>query len=440
MTAIASEIEKLIGKDKFTAWENLDPKQQENIKNAIAPGTTPAGIAYPHTQTELAEIMTTADRHQWRILPCGSGSKIDWGGLVQNINLIISTQHLNNIIDHAAGDLTITVEAGIKLIEIQKILAQANQFLALNPAYPNTATLGGIIATADSGSLRQKYGGVRDQLIGFSCIRSDGKIAKAGGRVVKNVAGYDLMKLITGSYGTLGIISQVTFRVYPLPETSQTVILTGEAEAIYQANQTLLNSALTPTAIDLISPQLNNKLGWSKKPENLGLIVRFQNIAESVKEQSDRLAEVGQKLGLQVQIFSDNHENNLWELLPEQIVTFPPDTAIICKIGVIPSEAVKTLQKLDTLFQGLGFIHAGSGLGKIYFPANTNDVGDRLSKLRDFCQSNNGFLTILTAPKTIKEKLDIWGYNGNALNLMRQIKNQFDPKNLLSPHRFINGI
>ena len=439
MTAIASEIEKIIGKDKFTPWENLDTKQQENIQKAIAPGTTPAGIAYPHTQTELAEIMTTVDRHQWRILTCGSGSKINWGGLVKDINLIISTQHLNNIIDHATGDLTITVEAGIKLIELQKTLANTNQFLALNPAYPATATLGGIIATADSGSLRQKYGGVRDQLIGFTCIRSDGKIAKAGGRVVKNVAGYDLMKLFTGSYGTLGIISQVTFRLYPLPETSQTVILTGEAATISQATQTLLNSALTPTAVDLLSPQLTHKLELSNNQEKYSLIVRFQSIADSVKEQADRLTEIGQKLGLQVENLTAHAESNLWQLLPEQIEKNTPEAAIICKIGVIPSEAVKTLQKLDTLFQGLGFIHAGSGLGKIYFPAN-NDIGDRLSKLREFCQANGGFLTILTAPQTIKERLDIWGYNGNALDLMRQIKQQFDPKNLLSPHRFINGI
>ena len=159
---------------------------------------------------------------------------------------IVSTQKLDRLIAHAVGDLTVTVEAGMKFAKLQEILATAGQFLPLDPAYPDRASIGGIIATADTGSLRHRYGGVRDLLLGITFVRADGKIAKAGGRVVKNVAGYDMMKLFTGAYGTLGILTEVTFRVYPLPTTEGTVILTGAADKLANLAKILLSKYFDP--------------------------------------------------------------------------------------------------------------------------------------------------------------------------------------------------
>ena len=175
----------------------------------------PFYLAFPETLEALATGVKLANEFDWKILICGNGSKLSWGGLVKEAQLVISTQRLNRIIDHAIGDLTVTVEAGMTISQLQQALSPSNQFLPLNPCYPQSATIGGIVATADTGSWRQGYGGVRDLLLGLSFVRADGVIAKAGGRVVKNVAGYDLMKLFCGSFGTLGIISQVTMRLYP---------------------------------------------------------------------------------------------------------------------------------------------------------------------------------------------------------------------------------
>jgi glycolate oxidase FAD binding subunit len=284
-------------------------------------------------------------------------------------------------------------------------------------------------------------------LLGISFVRSDGQIAKAGGRVVKNVAGYDLMKLFTGCYGTLGILTEVTFRVYPVQEAAGTVVLTGEAEAVREAHgesliasatKTLLASALTPTAVDLLSTQLVTQLSLG---QGMGLMVRFQSVTQSVKEQSSRLLEVGQKLGLQGTVYTDADEANLWQSLPEKIWTAPQQPAITCKIGVLPTAAVTTLTKLDTLTSssGLGLIHAGSGLGLLRLdPAVVTP--QTIMEMRRHCESQNGFLTVLEAPISLKQQLDVWGYSGNALNIMRAIKQQFDPKNLLSPQRFVGGI
>lgn len=446
------ELESIVGTAGISLQQYTEVFWQERVEKAVAPGTKIDCTVYPNTQEELAAVIAWARNNRWGVLPTGSGSKLNWGGLVQldppnppvqgglseppfargaGGIAAVSTARLNRLVEHAVGDLTVTAEAGMKFADLQQILAAAGQFLPIDPAYPQEATLGGIVATADAGSLRHRYRGVRDLLLGMTFVRSDGKIAVAGGRVVKNVAGYDLMKLFTGAYGTLGIISQVTFRVYPLPESSGTVVLTGETNALSQTAQILLSSALTPSAIDLLSPELVAKLGLGK---GTGLIVRFQSIAESVKQQSARLLEVAEKLGLQGSSCCENDERQLWQRLPETMWDSGTKSAIICKIGIRPSEAVSAINELPVQD---ALIHAGSGLGILRFETATAET---LLQVRRGCEAKGGFLTVLAAPADIKQQLDVWGYNGSAIDLMRRIKQQFDQENILSPHRFISGI
>lgn len=436
MNAIATQLAAIVSPEGVCEWDNIDAIRQAQIESAIASNTTPSCIVYPRTEAELAEVISCAFLNNWRILTCGSGSKLGWGGLAKNVQVVVSTERLNQLIEHAVGDLTLTVEAGTKFADIQTRLAAVGQFLALDPTVPE-ATIGGIVATADTNSWRQRYGSVRDQFLGLSFVRADGQIAKAGGRVVKNVAGYDLMKLFTGSYGTLGAIASVTFRVYPLPEASGTVVLTGDSEAIAQLTTILRASALTPTKVDLLSTELVASLGIGK---GLGLLARFQSLSESVKEQSSRLLEVAHALGLQSAIYEATDEADLWQQLQIQIRT-PTNGAVSCKIGVLPSSSVATLNQLDRVApqQGIGLIHAGSGLGLVRFDSPTIKTHTVL-QMRTHCQTQGGFLTILEAPVAFKQQLDVWGYRGNAIDLMRRIKQQFDPKNILSPCRFVGGI
>ncbi|MBD2385145.1 FAD-binding oxidoreductase [Cylindrospermum sp. FACHB-282] len=428
MNLIASSLASIVSEENAViSWENIELSQQQPIQQAIFSPTPPNCIVYPRTQEQLAAVIAEANRNNWRVLPCGSGSKLGWGGLAKSVDIVVSTEHINQLIEHAVGDLTVTVEAGMKFAHLQAILAKSRQFLALDPTVPDLATIGGIVATADTGSLRQRYGSVRDQLLGITFVRADGQIAKAGGRVVKNVAGYDLMKLFTGSYGTLGIISQVTFRVYPLQETSASVVLTGTSEAISQAAATLRGSALTPTQADLLSTKLVSSLDLGTE---LGLIARFQSISESVKEQSNRLLEVGQKLGLNGTIYAAEDEANLWQRLQERMHSSGTESDITCKIGVLPTAAVEILTQVE-----VGLIHISSGLGFLQFEGQ-----NQVLAVRELCQSHRGFLTILEAPISVKQKLDVWGYTGNALQVMRGIKVQFDGKNILSSGRFVGGI
>jgi glycolate oxidase FAD binding subunit len=291
--------------------------------------------------------------------------------------------------------------------------------------------------------LRHRYNGVRDMCLGIEFVRADGELAKAGGRVVKNVAGYDLMKLLTGSYGTLGIAASVTFRLYPLPEYTQIVVVTGNAEAIAQAQQKISKSVLTPTACDLLSATAIADLGLG---ENIGLVLQFASLKASVIEQCDRIAVLAKELNLEVQILGEAKE--FWELLEILIwqdelrnsVQSPETTSVVCKLGILPSASVSFLKECEQIFDTQSYylqIHTGSGLGIL----RVEDVQDleaialQIAKVRNITEAHSGFLSILEAPHEFKFKNNVWGYTGNASDLMKKIHQQFDARGLLSPDR-----
>ena len=202
-------------------------------------------VAEPASTHEAAALLRAAGDLGLSVLPRGTGSRLDWGCPPRSCDLIVSTARLNQIIEHAAGDLVVTVQAGVHLDALQERLATEGQRLALDP--PGGATIGGLIATNVTGSLRFRYGAPRDLLIGITIVRADGTTAKAGGKVVKNVAGYDLGKLFAGSYGTLGLITQATFRLHPLPVASTWV--TAQADDAATAAKLVQAAARSPLAL-----------------------------------------------------------------------------------------------------------------------------------------------------------------------------------------------
>ncbi|BFM40036.1 FAD-binding oxidoreductase [Synechocystis sp. LKSZ1] len=413
-------------------WEGLAPTERESLQAGLAAGVIPYHCLAPVSVEDAAQVIGQATAQGLALLPCGNGTKLQWGGPVRSADWVLSSRQLNRIVEYAAADLTVTAEAGVRLADLQAFLAPQGQFLPLDPSYDDRATLGGIMATGDAGSWRQRYGGVRDLVLGFSFLRWDGKLAKAGGKVVKNVAGYDLMKLFVGSYGTLGFITQMSLRLYPRPPVSQTLLLTAtEQGALARLAQALLTSGLTPTAADLLSPQLMQALGLGI---HLGLLVRFQNIPEGVAEQSDRLQHLAQALDQAPQIWQGESEQDLWQRLKRTMTVAPRATSVTCKIGVMPSQAVNFLQQLP----GWGQIHLGTGLGRLTFDQGIDPAA--LQRQRILCQNYRGFLSILESPASYKTQLDPWGYDGNALDLMGRLKQQFDPQQCFSPGRFVAGI
>ncbi|MGB6017843.1 MAG: FAD-binding oxidoreductase [Nodosilinea sp.] len=419
MANVAERLTEILGSDCILSPDSLD----------IPAYLTPEAVVYPTTEAELSAVMACAHAHHWRVLPCGSGSKLTWGGLGSGVDLVVSTARLNQIIDHAVGDMTLTAQAGVKLVDLAPRLAQHAQFLAIDPAYPAEATLGGIVATADTGSLRQRYGGLRDMLIGISFVRYDGQVAKAGGRVVKNVAGYDLMKLMTGSFGTLGVLAQLTFRLYPVQDVSKTVVVTGAAAAIAALTSALRLSPLTPVAMDLLSPALADSLGYGK---TLALLSRFQSISPGVDEQVQTLLGLVEA-GLSASVLEGAEDEQIWAASREALFPSAGDLgqAVVAKVGLPPIQAVAWLDQLPP--RSVARLHAGSGLG-------TARLGEASAEVLETLRSTAGYLTLLESPLALKKTVDVWGYSGNALSVMKALKTQFDPYNGLSPGRFVGGI
>lgn len=437
MSAIAPSLAHHLNAHTIVPWAEVDSFVRRQIQAATGIDAGVECVIYPESQDELATVLELANRNHWSVLPLGAGSKLSWGGLAASSHLAVSTARLTRLVDHAVGDLTVTAEAGMPLSQLQSMLSGHRQWLPISPTYPQ-ATLGGIVATADTGALRHRYGGIRDMLIGLTFVRYDGGIAHAGGRVVKNVAGYDLMKLLTGSFGTLGIISEVTFRLYPMPEASETLVLTGSVEAIAQSLQTLMASSLTPTAVELVATETMRSLNLGTE---MGLLIRFHTIPVSIEQQIDQLLGWATTAGLRGDRFTGDSEADLWQHVQGQLSVDRHSTSITCKIGVLPAASAIVLDKISHRLNTLefGMIHAGSGLGMLRFHSSAESAQDLLA-IRQLCESQSGFLSILDAPQPLKEAIDVWGYAGNALDAMRRIKQQFDPHAILSPGRFVSGL
>ena len=378
-------------------------------------------IVIPNTKDMLSQFLKICCEEKQRICILGNGSKISWGKVPKNYDFFISCNKLNNIIEHSVEDLTLTVEAGARIADIQEFLKPTGQFLAIDPYYPSSATVGGVVATANTGSWRHTYGGVRDLILGISFLRSDGQEVKAGGKVMKNVAGYDLMKLMTGSYGNLGLITSVTFRLFPIPPQSYTVVITGQSEAIQKFRQTLLFSGLTPTTADFISHCLSDRLGLGR---NISIMLRFQTIEASINQQVSQVKQWAKELNLSTYDYGDETEQKLWSQVKEYSLHTNSSKPILCKFGMLSDRIVEFLND----YRSDCLINLSSGVG--YGLWSKDSTIQQLKDGRKYCENNSGYLTILEADESVKEQIEPWGYIGNGVRMMKILKQKFDPNGL----------
>jgi glycolate oxidase FAD binding subunit len=381
----------------------------------------------PANEAELARVLEYANRTGMRVAARGGGTKLDWGSAPQAVDLMVSTAKLTRILEHAPGDMTITVEAGATIAQIQNALFPHRQRLALDPLWPERATVGGVIATNDSGTLRLRYGGVRDLIIGITVILADGTIAKSGGKVVKNVAGYDLPKLMCGALGTLGVITRAVFRLHPLPENSRT--LTFPFLDRETANQFMLS----------IADSLTVPTGLQMRTAASGMIavdVRIDGIAAGIAAQSETVCE----LAGEAKPFEP--EGNSWQAR-EQLCN-GGRSASVCKLSMLPAQLSSTAEFVrEALSANAEWTLVMQSTGLAWLRADAADcaqIADFIAALRSFLAPTGGTAVVLKAPPALRQKVDVWGDAGNALPLMKRVKEQFDPRGILNRGRFVGGI
>ncbi|WP_328469929.1 FAD-binding oxidoreductase [Actinoplanes sp. NBC_00393] len=367
-------------------------------------GGVPARMVAAPTSTEEAAALVAAAQ-DLSVVIRGGGTKLHWGNPPRELDLIIDTRRLAGVVEHAAGDLITVVRAGTPMSELH---ALPGQQLALDA--PPGATAGGTVAANASGPRRLRYGTARDLLIGITVVRPDGRIAKAGGKVVKNVAGYDLGKLYTGSFGTLGLITECVFRLHPVPAASAFV----RATAPPGHTARILGAQLAATAIEVHAAP-------GTDPE---IAVRLEGTAEGVRDRAETVA--GLLDGGEI----TDEPPPWWGVAPPGDVTVKL-TGVLSQVPALVATAV-----------GAGATVSGSaGAGVLYagFPAEGCDPHSRVELLRAAAVRASGHLVVLTAPEGVRDTLDLWG-PVPGLALMRRVKEQFDPGHRFAPGRFVGGI
>lgn len=381
-------------------------------------------VVSPTSTDEVAETLRLAGQHDLTVVPRGAGTKIAWGAAPRAADLVLDTTGIHGVVEHAAGDLVLIVRAGTPMAELQDTVATAGQQLSLDTPLTG-ATVGGTLATSTSGPRRLLYGTARDLLIGVTFVRGDGVVAKAGGKVVKNVAGYDFGKLLTGSYGTLGVITEAVFRLHPLPAARRVArVRLPDALAAGKVALAVLGSQLVPTAVEL-------------DQEGDGAVtvtVLVEGVAAGLP---DRTATA---LGLLGDGATDGDE------LPGGFGTYPfdPDgTGLKLTSSLSGVGAVLTAAREAATAHDVPLPVRGSAAGVLYAglpnDVEPGTVAAVVEALRGAVTAYDGSVTVLTAPAGVREVVDLWG-PVPGMHLMRRLKDELDPGHRFSPGRFAGGI
>jgi glycolate oxidase FAD binding subunit len=403
----------------------------ENLRTASAAdgisGLLPQFLAEPKEEKQLAATLAFANEAEIAVAPRGGGTKLDWGNPPNAAQLILSTARLNRIVEHAWADLTVTVEAGCTLQSLQETLGQHDQRLAFDGLWPERATVGGVLSTNDSGSLRLRFGALRDLIIGVTIALPDGTLASSGGKVVKNVAGYDLPKLVTGAFGTLGVITRAVFRLHPLPRATKSFTFPAENSLAVQNHiLAIQDSQLAHTAL-----QIRCAAGELPSADIL-----FEATDAGLAAQESQLRKL---LGsTQMELSSENVWNtrqHLWDS--------PIHSAALAKISLLPTKIAKTLDSLNAIGDARKVnwqvVLQATGIGMLRLEAAPPRLSAAVEQLRGELQSRGGSLVVLHRPAELVS-IDAWGDAGDTLPLMRAVKRQLDPKSTLNPGRFVGGI
>jgi glycolate oxidase FAD binding subunit len=406
-------------------------------RDAVA-GMQPQLVVEPANEEEVAAVLAFANREGLKVLVRGGGTQLNTGKPPTGGDLLLSMRRLNQVIEHAPHDLVASVQAGLPLSEFQSTLASARQWLALDPPLRPEATIGGLVSTNASGPRRLRYGGVRDQIIGIRVVLPDGTIAKGGGKVVKNVAGYDLPKLYTGALGTLGVIVTANFRLYPLPSASCTALLTApEMERLGELVLRVLDSPLVPTVIDMLSP--------AGQEQTYTLALRFEMGQQAVDDQVALLIEMAGALKETLRKLQDEDEERFWSRA-QQNMTTPGDGSapVVLKASLLPTDVVPWLHVLQRAADQAKLAlrwraHAGHGLVFASLSGDEAAFAPTIEAARHAALERQGSLVVQEAPLELLRTLDVWG-PVPALEVMRRLKAQFDANAILNPGRFVGGI
>jgi glycolate oxidase FAD binding subunit len=456
-TNVAARLETVIGA------AGVDSSSESCAKFTVD-GVVPSAVARPASSAEVVGIVRFAKSEKLALIPCGNRTKLSIGMPPARYDIALDMTGLNQIAYYDPGDLTLSVDAGMNLTQLADALAEQKQFLPLAVPFFDECTVGGTIASNIGSALRPGYGSARDFLLGAEFVNGAGTFTKSGGRVVKNVTGYDLHKLLIGSLGTLGAITRLNFRTFPLPESYGHLVSTfSSVDSIVRFQALVAKSSLMPSSFDILESEAALTVAKFKDNRDSALpswftrgewhvCVGFEGEETVLRRHSSELVQYAQQCGASnYHLLEESDDKLLGGALRElvNLLSYSGPAATIFRINTLPSfpPDIMNLRTLALRFSIPCCIFANSS-GPLYFALMPNDLSAKTvravtqiaNSVFEYAASKNGQASILFCPVQLKQHVNIWGYPRNDAHLMRRMKSAFDPENIFAPGRFIAGI
>jgi glycolate oxidase FAD binding subunit len=438
-TTLGRDLESMVGAANVTD----DPAA---LAQFAIDGVEPRVVVTPADANEVGAVLTYAHRGRLAVVPTGGMSHQHIGGIPERVDIVLRTTRLTTVEHYDHGDLTIGIGAGATIAQLNSLISANRQVLPTETANPEKTTIGGLLATNLHGPLKHGFGGARDWLIGVRFVTGDGKLAKAGGRVVKNVAGYDLMKLLIGSYGTLAVIVGASFKLFPAPRRTRTYVCQfATAQEALAFRTRIMHSPLTPLTLELISPHAQVVLTGEAGALQDGWRVLLR-VAGSDAVLARYRAELG---GAITRELDEEEEALLWKGIaefPARVFVNAQNTMLV-RMDLPPSEIAEALQAAERAASDNNFVVAaigrvGVGAMLVAFcpiavdPPGVIQYANTISDLRGSL-SRHASAVVLRCPREAKNHFSVWGTSPTDLDAMKAIKHALDEHNILNPGRFL---
>jgi len=444
---VRSELAALLGESKVTS----DPA---SCAAFAVDGKSPAWVVYPPSAEQVAAVLRYAADHGLAVLPCRNATKLDTGNPPRHYDVALSLKELNQVWHYEPADLTISAEPGMKLGDFQHFVGRHRLWLPIDPRGGAKASLGGILATNSAGPLRLRYGAPRDMVLGLKIATTEGKIIKTGGRVVKNVAGYDLGKLLVGSYGSLGVIVESSLKLYPLPAERRTVVLrAGTLGTARDLRRRILHSALDLFRMTLLDPRaatlVRTSTGAGGETREHEVWVEVAGSARVIERCERELAELGLAAGADGARTETGDTADLWERIADPWAwlkdAYPEAVVLRISLPIACSEEFLSRAQQEVESEGVGLAGlAQVGVGTVTLcllePKRAREFPGLVLRLRRAAEDLGGTLLVEHCPWEYKRQMEVWGSPGDGFDVMRRIKAVWDPKGILSPGRFLGGL
>ena len=392
-------------------------------------GLVPAALVKPNSAEEVAGCLRICAENDAAVVPAGFATWLETGNPLRRAEVVLSLERMNRIVDYSPPDLTVTVEGGVAIGDLNRVTNAERQWLPLDPPGAKRASLGAIAACSSYGPLRLGFGTPRDYVIGLRLAHADGTESKSGGKVVKNVAGYDLNKLYVGSFGTLGVLTELTFKLRPLPESSATVlVVSSDSRQLIDTAKRILASRVTPASLFLANGACLNSA--RVKTNQWALLVRFADSAVAVEHQTRETRELAER----GDVAAADEANSLWSAVAEI------DSLRLNGLRLsVPRSAASQIIGQLLEFQQDWILAADLGIGtvRLAFDAADESAIDLIGRLRGKIEEMGGSLVVERAALGVRALVDAWGNVGQVAGPMQAIKARFDPRSLLNPGRFV---